>query len=315
MKYLFTLVCISIFFTSTHVDAAVLDIQQEEIAEQGTVVLTVTLDPQGESINALAATFSYPTEYFSFVSASTVGSVVPLWVVQPKVSKSVDFSGLSHVSFEGIIPGGFDGIRSPYYEGLKPGTIVQITLQPRKVGNPSVLLNNIDVRKHDGKATKLDVKEDILTVSIEKNNIQSLPKKQTPKEIKNPNFSPYITQTDLIHDGAYVVMIQDDTTQHSVDHYEIVETSTYNPSNVSTYRWRTASFPYKLLHQSRNTFTHVKAVYTDNTFAYATLPPVENSPSNLTISRILVYVIITLVVILILRTIYARSPRYFRKKN
>ena len=47
MKYLFTLVSISIFFTSTHVDAAVLDIQQEEIAEQGTVVFTLTLDPQG----------------------------------------------------------------------------------------------------------------------------------------------------------------------------------------------------------------------------------------------------------------------------
>jgi hypothetical protein len=315
MKYLLTVLYTSIFFISAHVSAATLDIQQEEIAEQGTVVFTVSLDPQNDSINALAATFSYPTEYFSFVSVSTVGSVVPLWIVQPKLSKSVDFSGLSHISFEGVIPGGFDGIRSPYYEGVKPGNILQIALQPRKIGNPSVLLDNIDIRMHDGKATKVDVKEDVLAVSIEKNNIQSLSKKQAPKEIKNPNLSPYITQTDLVYDGAYVVMMQDDATQHSVDRYELAETSTYNPSNVSAYKWRTVSFPYKLLHQSRNTFTHIRAVYTDNTFAYATLPPVENSSSNLTMSRILVYVIIALSVILILRTIYARSPRYFRKKN
>lgn len=315
MKQLFIFISALSFFLGLHTHAAVLDIKEEPSVTQGTVVFTVTLDPEASSVNALAATFSYPTEYFSFVSVSTVGSIVPLWVVPPKVSKSVDFSGLSHIIFEGIIPGGFDGVRSPYYEGVRPGIVLQVTLQPRKVGNPSVLLSNVDVRIHDGKATKATVDEAVLAISLEKNDIQPTPKKQSPKEIQNPNLKPYITQTDLVYDGAWVVVMQDDATQHTVDHYEIAETSTYNPSSIPAYKWRTASFPYKLLHQSRNTFTHIKAVYTDNTFSYATLPPVENSTSNLTISRILVYVIIALVVILTSRTIYARLSRYSKKKN
>jgi hypothetical protein len=315
MNYLRTPFYIAVILLSLHTThAATLDLVQEESSSEG-MVFQVSLDPQNTSVNALAATFSFPTEYFSFASVSTVGSVVPFWVVQPKLSKSVDFSGLSHVVFEGIIPGGFDGVRSPYYDGVKPGTVLYITLQPRKAGNPSVLLENVDVRLHDGKATKIDVIEDILSVSIQKNDIRTSSKKQPEKEIKNLSLDPYIIQTELIHDGAWVVMMQDDTTQYSVDHYEVVETSTYNPSSVPAYKWRSVSFPYKLLHQSRNTFTHVKAVYTNNTFAYATLPPVENSSSNLTMSRILVYVIITLAVILISRTIYARSSRYGKKNN
>ena len=45
--------------------------------------------------------------------------------------------------------------------------------------------------------------------------------------------------------------------------------------------------PYVLLFQDRTKYIHVKVVYSDHTYTLRTLPPVENSQSIPSMSRIL----------------------------
>ena len=61
-----------------------------------TITVSVYVSSPDEAVNAVSASLSVPSDLYSIVSASSVGSVINFWVSQPTVSGNT-------VSFEGVV--------------------------------------------------------------------------------------------------------------------------------------------------------------------------------------------------------------------
>lgn len=306
-----SLLIIIVLTTFMHSYAASLRMESN-MGNDSLLHVLVFVEPDGQTINAVSGTFSFPTSYFDLGSISTVDSVVPLWLESPKISTAIDFTGLKHIHFEGIIPGGFEGIRSPYYEGAKGGLVMAVTLSAKQTGEPAIVLENLEVRLNDGNATAIITPTQSTLVTLSESSIQKVSTKKNPKLIDNVDLKTFVVHNELIGDDKWSLLIEDDTTRNTIDHYEVAESRKYDPATVSFYEWREIKSPAVLTYQKRNTFIHTKAVYVDGTYAFSTIAPVENVNQDSLLSRILIGIALALFVLYIL---YALSRKSFYKPH
>jgi hypothetical protein len=306
MKKLFFFIIISSI--SMHAHAATFDVASS-FAQDATLVVEVYADPEADSINAVIGTLSYPAEYFMLDSVSTVNSVISMWLESPKETSQFDISGLKHIHFEGAIPGGFQGIRSASYEGPKQGLVMTVKLKAKKPGVALVILEEAALLLHDGKATKVSTPVISKEIVISPGVVRTNTKKIESKYVQNTSLTIFRIRNELVANNSLTLVIVDDTTRRTIDHYEVAETTNYSPEDVSSYEWKVAASPYVLLDQKAKTFTHTKAVYADGTYTYATLPPVENVDQEYPLSRILIGIVSTL---LILYALYVQRKKGIR---
>ncbi len=306
MKYFYTLCIVSTSFLPLVIHAARLDLIQRTDIASGQVTIDVMADPEGESINAIAGDVSIPSELLSVGSISTVDAVYPLWLTQPKISGDKELDTRTRVTFEGIFPGGFAGVRSPYYAGARAGKLFSVTLYPEKEGDAVVLLENIDIRLNDGQATRVPEDSDILTFTIP--SLASLPKREktsiTPHQVSNANIETYLTKDGSADSGAWVLMIHDDTNTATPKQYSVAESRSASPLDVHFYEWKKVMFPYKLESQSRSYFTHIKAEYDDGSYSYTTIQPVQKNDDTTVIWRILTLIAIAFLIGYVLKQKY-----------
>ncbi len=297
MKYFYTFIIACTCIIPCIASAAQLKIEQKTEAVSGLVQIDIVLDAQGESINALSGVLSLPSNYFSIDAVSTAGSVVSLWLVQPHVSTDRLFDTRIRIPFEGAMPGGFTGIRSPYYEGERPGVIFSVTLRPETAGEALLLLENVDIRLNDGKATKAQVQSETLTISIPNlATIAKIPKtKSVSQELAQSEIKAFLSQSDSIQNGKWVLMIHDDTQDRTPQTYSVAESRSSFANDIHAYEWKKVSFPYVLAHQSRDRFIHIKSDYADGAYSFTTLSPVENSNDIQDIWRILILLALALI--------------------
>lgn len=280
----------------SQVNAARMLIESPESASSNRepLSLSVLLDTEGVTVSGLSGDFSFPSELFDVKIISTHNGIVPLWVVQPKVSLDKSFDQRTHITFEGVVPGGFNGVRSPYSSGLFPGILFTVTLIPKGSGEGDFVLDDVEVHAYD------DTGSLVLSTGDKKNiSVPLLTGKETKQSAElTPAPSTTITMTvnssEFINNGAPYVYVHEEDPSRTIDHIEVAETSEYNPSYVSSSNWRIVKNPFVLTYSSRTKYIHAKIVYTDNTYALKTLPPVENSQAFLQQSRILIYIIITI---------------------
>lgn len=304
----FTLAC----FLPVQTNAAFLSVDTVDdlTSISGPVVVTVNLDPEKDSVSAVSGTFSVPADLFEVGSISTSNGVVSMWVESPRVIKENYFDLRTRIRFEGIIPGGFTGVRSPYYDGSRPGLVVKITLIPKAQGVGYFLLDDVQVRAHDIQGTLLSNK----TTDIPFTNAQvqkaSTEKSPRPREVKSSTLQLLLNQSELIENGAWHLVIREEETLQGIDYIQVAETRDYRTPEYSSSLWRKTSSPYVLRNQDRDMFIHVKVVYTNNTFALSTIEPVENSERKSSLPLILVGIIL----VIILSSRYAAHFRKFFKR-
>lgn len=299
--------------TFTLVYGAELLLVQTKDIRSGSVTFDVTLNPEDEMVNAFASSISIPSDLFEVESISTTGSVSTLWLTRPQVSRdtSILSSLTSRISvvFEGALPGGFDGVRSPYYEGKRPGKLFTITLKPKTKGVGMLFFAGTKVLLNDGKATEAIVTTNTATIVVPEIKTPSPLAKQKRDNIvlteaRERTLTAFVIRDDSIADNTWVVIFGDDTTRHTPQMYRIAESNTSLPRDIPFYEWREASSPFVLAYQKRNRFIHVQALYTDNTYTTITLAPVENISDEVTLWRILVLIGIGIV------AIYALQQRH-----
>lgn len=277
------------------------------------VAVTVYLDGEGDVISSLSGSFSYPAELFDLDNVSTKDGVISTWITSPQLSNEKSFDGRTHITFAGVIPGGFGGVRSPAYAGVRPGTLFTVKLIPKAEGRGNLLLSELEMHAYDAKGTTLksENSESLITVP---NLIKKIDKKvEDPIFIKSETLKAEISRNKFVYNNAWYVSVFEDEVFHSIDHIELSESSEYNPFNVSKNEWHTVTSPSILLHQSRNKYVHVKVFYTDNTYSIKTLSPVENSKTYTFLSRI----IISIILAIFLLDIYAkkRSDLFSKETN
>jgi len=300
------------YFLPVQANAAFLSVDTVDdlTSISGPVVVTVNLDPEKDSVSAISGTFSVPADLFEVGSISTSNGVVSMWVESPRVIKENYFDLRTRIRFEGILPGGFTGVRSPYYDGARPGLVVKITLTPKAEGVGYFLLDDVQVRAHDINGTLLSTK----TTDIPFTNVQaqkgSAGKNLKPKEVKSNTLQLLLSQSELIEKGAWHLVIREEETLQGVDYIQVAETRDYRAPEYSSSLWRKTLSPYVLRNQDRDMFIHVKVVYTNNTFALSTIEPVENSERKSSLPLILVGIILAI----ILSSRYAAHFRKFFKR-
>lgn len=298
-----------------HVSAAEVTILSPEkaLANRQPIHVLVFLDTGKDTVSGLSGNFSFPSDMFTIGSIELESSVVSLWVQQPRVSEEKYLDNRTHVTFEGIFPGGYDGVRSPYYSGKKSGILFSLTLIPKNKGTGSLIVDDIVLNRFDYDATPIETASVVKTIVVPEllpgGELLSL-----MRRVERPTLSAFITRDPLINNNSWYLIVDETQVKSSINQIRVAETDDYTAELVNESMWRTIKIPYVLLSQERTKFIHIKIIYYDNTYTTLSLPPVENSKNIVTISRILISVI-TIVIVAALFYFYGKSIFTLFKKQ
>lgn len=284
---------------------------QSATPDRQAIVVQVFLDTEGEAVSGISGAFSFPQDLFDVHSITLDSSVVSLWVKQPVVSNEVSLDGRTRVSFEGIFPGGFNGVMSAYYQGAKPGFLFSVLLTPKHEGKGAFMVDDLSLNTFSEDAHELAVSEVLVPIMVPTLGKEVASSHEALTRVTSPTLSVSVDRSELISRNAWYISVYEREPKSAIEKLYIAETSVYNPELLSPSEWKLATNPYILLYQKRTKYVHVKIVYADATYAIQTVAPVENSSSVLTLSRILVYIALAG----LLFYLYASNYRAHSKKQ
>lgn len=308
MKKILFLISIIVLSLATTSAAELFFVQTKDI-RSGELVFDVMLDPEEEQVNAFSGTIIIPDNLVFAESVDTKDSIAPIWMKSPQSSlqENIKKKEFGKISFEGVIPGGFDGIRSPYYEGRRAGKIFTLTLRPKSKGEGYLSLDNVSVLKNDGKATPAYVITRSATIVIP--DLKTIPIKPkgaisqqaSYRDAIEKTLDAYVIRNEDIAGGKWAVVIEDDNSRHTILGYRVAESASAITDDVPFFEWKEATSPFILSYQNRNRFIHVEALYADGTRNIKIISPVENASDELTLWRILIGIAIGIIVVYVLQ--------------
>ncbi|MBV9349138.1 MAG: hypothetical protein JO026_00105 [Patescibacteria group bacterium] len=216
--------------------------------------LTVDLDPQGRSVNALEGTLFIPSNLL-VVEARLNGSVVPLWIERPEANTEA-------VHFSGIIPGGFLGSLSTDWEGYKAGNVFTLLLTATKPGEASFSFSSSTaLYANDGAGTKIPLRA--LGVSFPvaaETSSRSAPPISIDTTPPEP-FTPYVVDASNFGGEGKVLIFETEDKQSGVLYYEVAKSDvSVSESNADTLIWKKALSPYALFEDDLHQYLYVRAV-------------------------------------------------------
>jgi hypothetical protein len=223
--------------------------------------ITVQLDAQGKSINAVQAHFTFDTNSFYVSNINTGGSIVSLWIDPPVFSNTA-----GTVDFAGIIPAG---------ESTSAATIITIVIVPKAVNSSGdFIFGSGQVLLNDGKGTPA-------TFSVVSNPFPLVGEKtaSTTVDTQPPDpFTPQIAQDPNVFNGQYFLVFSTTDQQTGIDHYDVLEVpagTIISPSSP----WQSGTSPYLLKDQALSSDIYVRAVDEAGNFRIAELPAPHSHPS------------------------------------
>jgi hypothetical protein len=311
MKHIFTKIIIaSSFLISSYVmvysAAITINAPAQALSNRQPIVVQFFLDPEQDTISGISGNFSYDTDLFTLSDISTESSIVSLWITQPSLSEEKNIDSRIHITFEGIFPGGYDGVRSPYYNGVRPGRIFAVTLIPKNKGTGTFIVDDIALNAYNSDATPLKTQSAIQAINVPDLIGSSVTTLSPMVEITSPTLSAIITRNPLINSNAWYLLVNEREQKSAIENIYVAETSDWTGEQVSDSAWRKSGNPYILLYQNRTKYINIKVVYADNTYTLKTIPPVENSGTISERSRILVSVALALLFVLLVLYFYAK---------
>ena len=212
-------------------------------------VVDLLLDSQGESINAVEGSLTFaPETLLELKTVSDGDSIIPIWLEKPNAASCEVFR--CEYRFSGIIPGGFTGVLSPYYEGGRPGKILSFVFLNKGQRDLQIDLENPRVLLNDGKGTPAALRAKALIVKIDPNLKGS--KTIELNDLTPPEpFEAHVFKQSGVYDGKYAVIFSAQDKQSGIGHYEVKE---------GDREFVQASSPYVLSDQSLGQEITIKAV-------------------------------------------------------
>jgi len=231
------------------------------------------LDAQGQDINAVEGRITFPNNLTAIENVNDGNSIINFWAKNPVYSKNSD------VVFSGVIPGGFQGVLSPYYKGGKPGKILSLIFQSKNEGSGIIAIKDAKVLLNDGKGTEAE---------LQISNFQFLISNQIPifefptasvKDTRPPElFTPIIARDSNVFNGEWFLVFMTEDKESGVGHYEIAEKSGSLKQNYSELPWQTAESPYLLKDQKLASYIYVRVIDRANNERITVLPPQNVRP-------------------------------------
>ena len=286
---------VCLFFLAPLAHAAVLTVNPPTGTSN---TITVTLDTQGESINAVDLHLTFDPNTFTIKDVSDGNSFIDLWVDAPTFSNTNGTLDLA-----GVTPGGINA-------GM--GRVIAIDIIPRQgamtstfnVASASVLLN-------DGKGTAAK-----LTIVSKPFSIGSIvvSTSTAPVDTVAPNaFTPIIASDPNLFNGEYFLVFSATDEGSGIDHYEVLETPSSSIGNITN--WQLATSPYLLKDQTLSSNIYVRAIDRSGNFRVVEIPAaVAHATSPVVSSRVvpgIAFGILIIVVAAVLLVVWVRK-RYAR---
>lgn len=256
----------------------------ESLHEGDTFEVALLLDTENEDINAVEGDISF-SDNLILRSINDGGSFVTLWVERPVLENK-------NIIFAGIIPGGYRGGLSPYWNGYKPGEILKLVFKVESAGIMWFKILNTTILLNDGDGTSItpNIENMKFTTAEMQKGMDVLQGQYEYDDTDPPDFFvPNIVQSENIFDGKYFLIFETQDKGSGILFYEVKE---------GKRKFITAESPYLLKDQSLKSFIQVKAV--DRSGNIRTVDLNATYPPSV-FKNYIFWVIIILIVIIIWR--------------
>lgn len=212
------------------------------------------LDAHGQSLNALEGKISF-SDNLELKNINDGNSIIALWIQKPKTSGNT-------VSFSGIIPGGYQGVLGPDWQGYQPGTVLKLVFLVDRVGQVKINLEDFEVLLNDGKGTEAPLLISPLALTAQE-GVSAQPLTLTEDKNLPEEFTPQIAGDPNTFDGKWFLIFSSRDNETGINRYEVLEK--YAPGDFRALIskkpvYGTAESPYVLKDQKLKSFIYVKAI-------------------------------------------------------
>lgn len=217
--------------------------------------VSLMLDTEGESVNAIEGTVLFPSETLVLDGIETGASVIDLWIVSPR-------EDADEVSFLGVVPGGFVGVREPGTQRLLPGIIATLLVKAEQAGTAEFSVQDAQVLKHDGVGTPLPVIAKSKKITVTENlALEAKDEKRKITDITPPEpFEIMFVRDAALYEGKLTAIFAAQDNESGVAYYDVAERRGEKTKNYAELAWSRAESPYLLKDQGRWNRVYMRAV-------------------------------------------------------
>ncbi|MDQ3076929.1 MAG: hypothetical protein M3Q63_02675 [bacterium] len=245
------------------------EVSNPQSYQGGLIKVDVYVDSGGENINTIEASIEIPSHLFRVSEVLSNDSIITLWIEKPLL---VDAHPTSSIHFIGLIPGGFNELRSPYGNNKHQAKILSFYLQPLEEGIGTITIKNPVILRNDGLGTPLDVKN--TSVEIKSSKPSSIMGTTIPSIIDNEapdHFAIELGRDESLYRGRWIIAFNAQDKGSGIDHYEVSE------SRNDTHDWIKAQSPYVLRDQDLKSAIYVKAIDKKGNIRIESYPPTHHA--------------------------------------
>lgn len=237
-KYLYCALALVFFMPNISLASSlVLSTDKNLLDQSEEFLVSVLIDPKGESVNAIEGKISYATDILDLRQIIDGNSSVTFWLDRPTLDGEV-------IRYSGFTPGGISGDQK---------LLMKFIFVGKKKGDGVIKSIDTTVLKNDGLGTKLPNDEGVLKVAISsKVTPKNLQDAESIKDVDPPEtFVLSIGKDPDIYDGKYFVAFGTQDKGVGIDYYAVKE--------GENGQYMRAESPYLLKNQSLGDDIYVKA--------------------------------------------------------
>ncbi len=172
------------------------------------VDITIVVDTQGKNINAISSELNFDPKVLKPYAISISDSVIGMWVDNP-----IKYD--SYIKWSGIMPGGFTGVRSAFYDGVHPGTLLKVSFLALKTAETNLSFGDSEAYLNDGKGLPMNISKKGILIKIVPGEALAdfIPNLQTDSNISlyesrgSASSSLYSLLGDLIKNNNWNVVV------------------------------------------------------------------------------------------------------------
>lgn len=211
------------------------------------VEVGVFLNTEGEPINAVEGSVSFPSSLLAPQEIRNGNSIISFWVEQPFLGQD------NELRFSGVIPGGYTGSN---------GYLFSVIFQTQNEGEVVLDMNNGRTLLNDGNGFETSFRSSPIKFKIgsELRGPEVLP-------LYDPDapesFTPQIAKDPNLFDGQWFLIFATQDKGSGIGRYEVREQRRWGlftfEFGIWPAKWVTAQSPYVLDDQALKSFVYVKA--------------------------------------------------------
>jgi hypothetical protein len=231
-----------------------------------TFLAHLRLNNEGECINTVEASISYPPELLEASTVSTGESILTLWVEEPTIDQEQ-----GRITLAGGIPAGYCGRvqGDPGLSNRVATFVFRVPASARELEAPQqapITVADGSVLLNDGSGTQasLSAKAVNLTISASTTNSVNEWRTALQEDETPPNpFSVSVEQNSAVFDGNYYITFATTDKQSGLNYYQVKEVpkpAEGEEPDREAGTWTRAQSPYELEHQRLDKVVYVRAV-------------------------------------------------------